>query len=152
MIRDTRAVSTGVDHVLTLAIAAILISGLLVASDGLFTDQRENAAERELTVIGEHLALEIGQVDRLNDEGDDAGAILRTEHSYSAAGSSYTVELDDSDDDDPGDTKLTLNSSETSASVDVYLRTNSEITPNEISGGDILIELQDGKIMIKEAN
>lgn len=147
---DNRAVSTGVDHVLTLAIAAILISGLLVASDGLFTDQRENAAERELTAIGERLALEISQVDQLNGDGDDAEAILRTEHPHSAAGSSYTIRLTDSS-GEPGNAVLTLNSTETSASIEVYLRTDSEIASNEVSGGDVLIELGDDKISIEEA-
>ena len=50
---DDRAVSTTLGYVLSLAIASILISGLMLATAGFVEGQREQVIRSELEVVGD---------------------------------------------------------------------------------------------------
>lgn len=62
---DDRAVSVTVGYVLNLAVATLLLSGLFVAGGSFVENQREDAVEGQLTVIGERIAADLMTVDRL---------------------------------------------------------------------------------------
>ena len=146
---DERGVATAVSLVLTLSLATLLVSGLLLASGGLLTDQRERTAERELTVVGEHLASELQEVDQL-DDGSTSTATLKTNHPTTVAGSAYTVELTDSAASEPGTAKLVLDAAETSREVTVFVALEADADSPPVPGGDINIVLTDGKLTIEE--
>ncbi|WP_281193681.1 hypothetical protein [Halorubrum sp. F4] len=62
---DDRAVSTTVGYVLTLAIGAVLLSGVVIGVGGVVDSQTDRAVRGDLTVVGEKLAAEIEGADRL---------------------------------------------------------------------------------------
>lgn len=93
-IRDDRAVSVAVTHVLTVGITAILISGLLLGASSLLETQQERSAENALNTIGERLGSEITNLDQQATAGETAS--INTSHQRQVAGSQYTVTLLDS--------------------------------------------------------
>lgn len=94
-IRDERAVSVAVTHVLTVGITAILISGLLMGSSSLLETEQERSSQVALETIGERLAGEIASVDHTTSSSDNV--TVTTSHQRSVAGSPYTVTLADSE-------------------------------------------------------
>ncbi|SFC10631.1 hypothetical protein SAMN05444422_104298 [Halobiforma haloterrestris] len=97
-----RGVSVAVTHVLTIGITTILIAMLLTSGATLLESETERSAESSLETIGERLADEIENVDRMA-HGDTHSVRVTTEHPGTVANSRYTVELlgsDDCEDDD----------------------------------------------------
>ncbi|GAB3018311.1 DUF7266 family protein [Natronobiforma cellulositropha] len=94
--RDDRAVSIAVTHVLTIAITAVLITGLMIGAGTLIDGEKERGAESSLTTIGERLSGELSSVDRLSDGSDDV--VLRVSHPRSVSGSGYSIDVGDDDD------------------------------------------------------
>lgn len=62
---DDRAVSVTVGYVLNLAVATLLLSGLFIAGGSFVENEREQAVQGELTVVGERVAADLMTVDRL---------------------------------------------------------------------------------------
>lgn len=91
LIRDDRAVSVAVTHVLTVGITAVLISGLLLGSSSLLETQQERSAENALTTIGERLGGEITSLNHSTSAGETAS--INTSHQRQVAGSQYSVTL-----------------------------------------------------------
>jgi hypothetical protein len=93
--RDERGVTVALNYVLVLGISATLVSGLLLAGGTFVEDQRERVIESELTVIGNHIASNIEQVDRMaNASGSEPDtAYVNQTFQTEVTGSSYTVEL-----------------------------------------------------------
>lgn len=103
---DDRAVSTTVGYVLTLAIGAVLLSGVVIGVGGVVDSQTDRAVRSDLTVVGEKLAAEIEGADRLTrlaeagrtdpdvDPGSaNATAAVDVELPGRTAGIPYTVEV-----------------------------------------------------------
>lgn len=132
-----RAVSVTVNYVLTLAITALLLSGLLVAAGGLVESQSERAIRSELDVLGQHLAADIESADRLATVAEGESAEVRIETSLPArvAGRSYRIAV--------GESELTLRTTDPEVSVTVPFRTTNEVEERTIRGGDLRIEWSD---------
>ena len=94
--RDDRAVSIAVTHVLTIGITTVLISGLIIGAGSMLETQQERSTEATLETIGERLAGEISDLDRMADEDETESAVIRTDHQRFASGSQYTVGLHNS--------------------------------------------------------
>ncbi|MFC7028484.1 hypothetical protein ACFQH8_15745 [Halomicroarcula sp. GCM10025710] len=63
--QDDRAVSTALGYVLTLSIASLLVTGLIIAGSGFVEDRREQVVREELTVIGQQIGADLARADRL---------------------------------------------------------------------------------------
>lgn len=88
---DRRAVSITVTHVMTIAITTILIAMLVTTASSMLETETERSAEASLETIGERLADEIGNVDRMTGSGGEV--TVTTTHPRTVANSGYTVEL-----------------------------------------------------------
>lgn len=71
MIRDDRAVSSAVGYTMTLGIALILMSGLIVAGSQMVGSQRSHTTEAQLTTVAEGLAGSLQKADRMVQSGAD---------------------------------------------------------------------------------
>ncbi|GGL58733.1 DUF7266 family protein [Halocalculus aciditolerans] len=74
---DRRAVSTTVGYVLNLAVALLLVTGLLTAAGTFVEDQRQLATQDELGVVGERFTAGLATADRLATTGDSGHVDLR---------------------------------------------------------------------------
>ena len=129
--REDRAVSTTLSYVLTLAISAILVSGLLVAG-GSYIDERRNAVvEDELTVIGQQLAAGLERADRLVVASDGSSPTLRIDQSFPnrVTGSGYRVSLD------AGDSNVVLESTSSDVEVAVGFVTRTGVDGSSSADG-----------------
>ncbi|SDJ93760.1 DUF7266 family protein [Natronorubrum texcoconense] len=93
--RETdRGMSVALTHVLTIAITTILIAMLLLAGNAMLDSQTERSTETSLETVGERLAGEIDNVDRIVDEDkDEDTATIVADHPRTIANSQYTIEL-----------------------------------------------------------
>lgn len=129
-----RAVSVTVNYVLTLAITALLLSGLLVAAGGLVESQSERAIRSELDVLGQHLAADIESADRLATvaSGESAEVRIETDLPTHVAGRSYRIAV--------GESELELRTADPDVSVTVPFTTTNDIEERTIRGGDLRTE------------
>ena len=134
---DERGVSSAVSQVLAIGITAILVTGVLFGASGFINDERERAAERELGVVGERMASELEQLDRVLDGGSDGEATVATRHPRRVAGLAYTVTLTDAAAEcGPGGTPcLVLRSNDLPARTVVAVRLSGSVSPSTVAGG-----------------
>jgi len=129
---DDRAVSTTVSYALNLAVATMLVAGVLTATSGVVVDQRGQAARSELRVVGQRLAADIGTADRLANAGGETVSVT-SPLPDSVAGVSYTVEVTGS--------RLVLEANFQSVSVTVPYRTNHTVESTTVAGGELHVRL-----------
>lgn len=133
---DERAVSTTIGYALTLGVASLLITGLLIAGGGFLQNQREDTTETELEVIGEQISADISAADRLSATGANSVNITRNLPD-AVTGSAYTVELHNKS-GSPRRTYLELTSADPELTVRVDVATNEAGLRNAtIDGGAI---------------
>lgn len=132
-----RAMSTTLSYVLTLAIAAVLVSGLLLAGSTFVEDRREQVIRQELLVIGEHLATNVEQVDRYARANEDL-AEARIEQTFPGrvTGTSYGVRLVENG----MEPTLVLRSVRPRVSVEVNVSVQTTVADSNASGGRIAAE------------
>lgn len=132
-----RATSTTLSYVLTLAIAAVLVSGLLLAGSTFVEDRREQVIRQELLVIGEHLASNVEQVDRYARANEDL-AEARIEQTFPGrvTGTSYGVRLVENG----MEPTLVLRSVRPRVSVEVNVSVQTTVADSNASGGRIAVE------------
>ncbi len=136
MRNDDRAVSVTVGYVLNVAVAAMLITGLLVGGGGLVESQTKQVTSDELTVIGQQLADELSSADRLNRSGETSTLSIRSELPRRTAAGGYTVDIEANG--DGGTIELRTNSPEVIATVP--FRVDSDIREGQVAGGPVRIE------------
>lgn len=134
---DRRATSTALGYVLSLGIAAILISGLLIAGGGLMESQRDQAARIQLEVVGQTLAEDVTSASRLAD-CPSCEVTLRTELPARVAGEPYRIEVTDTADTDIY--RLDLSADTVDVSTTVRLRTRYPLERTTIPGGTVILE------------
>jgi hypothetical protein len=131
---DDRAVSTTVGYALTLGVAALLITGLLIAGGGFLENQREVTTETELEVIGEQVSADIASADRLSASDADVVNITRNLPD-SVTGSQYTISVRTSP-----QTHLELRSVDPEVTVRVDVAVNeAALAATDIGGGNIQV-------------
>ncbi|KOX91987.1 DUF7266 family protein [Haloarcula rubripromontorii] len=132
--RRNRAVSTTLSYTLSLAIASILVSGLLIAGGNFVEDRQEQVIRDELEVIGQQVAADIGRIDRLVVAADN-DPTARLNHTFPArvSGSGYRVSID------PAADELTLESTSPEVSVTVSLTTRTDLGDSSADGGVITV-------------
>lgn len=137
---DRRGVSTAVGYVLTLSVATILISGLLVGLGGFVEDQRAGTARDELRVIGQQIAGDLSSADRLARVGSPIEVRVRRGLPESVTGASYRIEVSDgATPDDPVSVELSTENPDVTVSLGVHLDT--PVVDTTLGGGDVVIRL-----------
>ena len=156
VVSDRRGVSVTVGYVLMLAVAALLLGTLLAGASGLVEDESEQVIDDELTVIGNQLASNIHEADRLaqvaaadanaTTTGTTGSLSLDVRLPQRVAGTGYLIEI--------GSDNITLLSSNPDVSVTVpYPETAVPVSPpDQLSGGDLRISYRtsDGRLVIDQ--
>ncbi|WP_227354178.1 DUF7266 family protein [Haladaptatus salinisoli] len=130
-----RAVSATVNYALNLAVATLLIAGLLTATGGLVEDQRREAARTELSVVGQRLASDLQTADRLVRAGGETVAV-ESPLPERVAGVSYTVTV--------GSNELVLETTHPEVTVRVSFAAATAVEETTVSGGAVTIVRVDG--------
>ena len=133
---DGRAVSTTLSYVLALAIATILITGLIIAGGSYVDTQREQVIRDELTVVGQQLAADVERADRLVRAGDpDEPMTVTVNRTFSnrVTGTSYRLALE------PGNGTLLLNTTRPEVTVRIGLATRTDLSSSAVRGGEVQI-------------
>ena len=133
--RDDRAVSTTLGYVLSLAIASLLISGLMLAAGGFVESEREQVIRSELDVVGQTLVADIEGADRLASAIDGTVSV-RSSLPRRVGSSAYSIELTDQG---GGVTEITLTAASVDVSVDLRLVTNTDVAETSVEGGELVI-------------
>ena len=145
---EDRAVSTTIGYALTLGVASLLITGLLIAGGGFLQDQREGTTRTELAVIGEQVSADLSSADRLNYSGVDSIRLQRN-LPQRVTGSAYTIELNTTP-----QPHLVLRSAEPEVVVRVDVATRTDLRAGSIGGGSIQVTYDPttGKLVLSNAN
>ncbi|MBX0298255.1 DUF7266 family protein [Haloarcula nitratireducens] len=133
---DDRAVSIQISHTLSLAITALLISGLLIATGGLVESRQEQAIQSELAVVGERIATNLMTADRLASAGGSTAEVqVMVSLPDRVAGSGYRVTVNSS----TAPPQLALTSTDPTVTVTVPFETTTTVDGRTVSGGDVRI-------------
>jgi hypothetical protein len=132
----TRGLSTALGYTLTLAITAVLVSGLLISGGNFVEDQRERVIETELEVVGEQLATHLNAADRLNQSAAGARNISIVQpFPADVAGTSYRVTLVEQ-----AEPVIRLETSDAEIATEVELTNTTAMAQSRASGGSVVIE------------
>lgn len=139
----SRAVSTTLSYTLTLSIATLLVTGLLIAGSEYVTDRREEVIRDELTVVGEQVAADLARADRLvvagkegnGDAGDDTISV-RLDQTFPerVSGSTYQISLA------PATDEVVLTATDPAVTVTVSVTTETGVADSTVDGGTVRIE------------
>lgn len=147
-----RGVSIALSYVLVTSITVILVGGLIIAGSTFVEDQRDNVVEGELKVIGNQLAGNLEQVDRMvnaDDSGDPDAAAVSETLPEQVSGTSYTVTLSDSG----GGPQLVLTARQADVTVTVGLSVGTAVENDAFAaGGEIesYYDESDDKLVIAD--
>lgn len=143
---DDRGVSTTLGYSLTLAITAILITGLLMAGGALVEDQRERIADEELSVSAEQLASGLGDADRLSGTSTDGVLRITVWLPDRIAGGQYTVTLENQPTaaDQPARATIIARSQAVDVTAELSLRTSVPVANRTVVGGPLIVSHRDG--------
>jgi hypothetical protein len=145
---DRRGSSTTLGYVLSLGIAAILISGLIVAGGGLMESQRDQSARTELQVVGQTLAEEVASAGRLAD-CPSCELRLRVDLPTRIAGGAYLIEVTDAA--GTGIYRVVLNTSVTDVTASVRFRSRLPVDETSVAGGPVVIVYDSGTLEVRDA-
>lgn len=144
---DSRAVSTHVGYTLSLALTAVLISGLLIAAGGVVESRQEQAIRSELVVVGERIAADLMAADRLVVAG---GTEVRLTVSLpeEVAGTGYRITLNRS----PPTPQIVLTSGDPAVTVTVPFETTTPVVAGTVRSGDVQVVLTpNGTLEVRSA-
>ena len=137
---DERAVSVTVGYVLNFAVAALLLSALMIGGGGLIESQTKQVTYDELTVTGQQLASEISSADRLNRSGDTTELSVRADLPDRTAAGSYTITIEH----DGQTGSIELRSVDPEVVVTVPFRSESAVQNVTVNGGLLEVVYDDG--------
>ena len=151
--------SIALTHVLTIGIATILVAMLLMAGSAMLDSESERSTETALETVGERLAGEIDNVDRMAAQRDAVSLVSEQPQTVTNTGYTVTVLSPDECGDrapllDGSNHCLEVDASSADVTVHVPLKVETGIeTGRSIQGGAIEIEYERGAdISITEAN
>lgn len=138
---DERAVSITVGYVMTLAIGAILLSGVAIGVGGVIESQTERTVERDLSVLGQTAVANVESADRLAhaSEVDRSTATDATSATVSVdvrlptavAGIPYEITVDND--------AVTLRTGRPETTLVVEHAARLNVTPAIVRGGPVQI-------------
>lgn len=133
--RDDRGVSFTVSYVLSLSIAVLLVSGVILATGEVVRDQRASAIRSEATVVGDEVAASVMAADRLARLGDDSAVAMTVRLPERLADTPYTVSLDV----DGSAKAVVVRTESPSIAVRVPLTSETPVDETTVAGGDVRI-------------
>ena len=138
---DRRAVSVTVGYILMLSVAALLLGVVLTGAGGLMETQSQQVISDELTVVGNQLASNIHEADRLavvgaadaESSSDEPTVELTVRLPQQVAGTGYLVEIDRE--------TIVLSTSNPDVEVTVrYPETDTTLASTDrVAGGDLRV-------------
>ncbi|MFC6757649.1 MULTISPECIES: DUF7266 family protein [Haloarcula] len=142
---DARAVSTTLSYVLALAIATLLITGLITAGGTYVDSQREQVIRDELRVVGQQIAADVERTDRLVRAGDSDDPIVTLNRTLSnrVTGASYETTLV------PSDQTLVVNTTQPDVSIRIGLTVETSLRATSARGGDVQIRYRGDKLEVR---
>jgi len=145
---DARAVSTTLSYVLSLAIATLLITGLITAGGSYVDTQREQVIRDELTVIGQQLAADVERADRLvragnPGPGNSVTVTLNRTLSNRVTGESYDITLV------PSEEAIVLNTTQPDVTIRIGIANQTNLASSSARGGDIQIRYASDKLEVR---
>lgn len=132
-IRDDCGVTFTVSYALTVAIATLLVAGLVATAGFVLDEQRENAIREELDVVGNDIAITVMATDRMAVTSNATNVTVRRSLPRQAVTEPYTITLEDANDGP----RLTLRTESPDVNVQVPFRSRTNITETNITGGPV---------------
>lgn len=152
LVTDERGVSTTVGYVLSLGVATLLLTGLLLAAGNFMADQREGASRTELRVVGQQLASDLAGADRLAQAADDGSVTVRRSLPPRVVGSAYTIRIDQGGAVTDGYV-ITLEAENGVTATARFTAETDVATPTSLTGGDVVISYDtDGSAVLEVTN
>lgn len=146
---DDRGVSMPLQYALLVSIIALLAGGLFVTTGGFVENQRTDAVEHGLEVVGARLATDIAAADRLADDLDGTGSLdLAVETPNTVAGSTYVVTVTPIEGTDSSE--IILESGDTDVKVTVEISTTHPVTTSSVAGGDVTISYDGTSLEVRD--
>lgn len=151
---DDRGISIAVTHVLSIGITTVLLAGLLLGATTMLGTQQDQNTEIALETVGERIAGEIADYDRMVQDGDEDS--VRVSHPSQVAGTGYTVELRVDCSDGPfiptGVNCVVLTATDDNIAVFVPVATDTLVDHGEsVGGGSFVITTDDSGFITVEA-
>lgn len=138
---DERAVSTTLGYILNLAVATLVVTGILIAGGDLVDDQREQTVRTELEVIGHQVAADLVAADELAATADAGDTVeVRRNLPRDVAGRTYQIEFVPGGGSDP---HLLLRPTGSDVVVRVDLDLETELAASTVDGREIVIRYAD---------
>ena len=138
MLDDTRGATSPMSYALTIAIATILITGLVVAAMGHVSDQRSRTTQAQMDVVAQQVAGSLEAADRLvrADAGGDPGTLeLERNLPKQILGTGYSVEITSS--------AVTVSSPLSDRDVRVAYHSQTQVVGSTVRGGRITVSCGD---------
>lgn len=132
---DDRAVSSTLNYVLSLAIASILVTGLLLAGGTFVDDRRQEVIRNELHVIGQQVAADLERADRLHRAGGSTGSTevaIQRQFPDRITGVNYRLEVQPGTPD-----RVALIADSQNVEVTVRVETNTDLAASSAQGGPL---------------
>jgi len=146
---DTRAVSIAITHALTLAITAVLISGLLIGAGQLLDRQENRVTRAQFDEIGGDVLSHVNSLDRLDRTGTQVNVTVEPSYPSRVVGEPYQINITDDDSEFPFDTEyaLVIDSDALDQPKQYPLETDAELDETaRVQGGEVLICLRNNEI------
>jgi hypothetical protein len=144
-----RGVSTALGYVLGLGIVTAMVFGLFVTTGDVVENQREQAIQSELRVLGNRIAADVTSVDRLALAETGTDVRLTRSLPETVAGSPYEISIE-YDGSRPATIELVSRNPE--VSVTVRVMNGTRVMNTTTSGGAIAIEHNGSVMALGSAN
>jgi hypothetical protein len=125
------------------------VTGLLIAGGGFVEDTRERVVYSEMTVIGNHIAGNLEQADRLvQASSGDTTVQINESFQRQVTGATYQVELNDS-----GTPQVVVTADELDASVEINMTVQTDLDETtSVGGGTIAVVYDQSNDQLKVTN
>jgi hypothetical protein len=134
-----RALTTTLQYVLSLSIAAILITSLLFAGTEFVGDRQRSVVDAELRVIGQHVASDIERADRLARAGTGADRLaINSSYPNRIAGQAYRMNVSNSG------VRLSTSNPDVTVVINLSVRVSNGVRETIFRGGDVAITYDPG--------
>jgi hypothetical protein len=145
---NDRAVSTTISYTLTLTIATLLVTGLVVAGSDFVENRQTEVVREELSVIGQQVASDLAQADRLVRAADSTDPTVEITRTYPkrVAGGSYQITLDQSEE------TVELESVSPDVTVTVNIDTVTTYADSSVDGGRVRVVYNSGGSQLEVQN